>query len=383
MKKKNATLVFTFILMGTAIFTIGYFASKGMRPLPLSGEDLIFSPTDAVGDRRKAEGEVRLLFVGDVMLGRLVNEELAEKPPEYVWGDTLPLFARADVRICNLENVISDRGSPWSATPKVFHFRTDPSNVEALKVAGIDAVSIANNHALDYGNDALFQMLDILDGSGIHRAGAGHDFMEAASPAIFEANGLRIGLIAFTDNEAGWEAKEKEAGVFYVPVDINDPRAERLFELIRRTRPHVDMLIVSAHWGPNWGLRPPAEQVPFGHAIIDAGADVIFGHSAHVFRGIEIYKGKPILYSTGDFIDDYAVNPLQPNDESFVFIVNFRDGAMTSLELYPTRIQAFSARRAKGRDAAVIAEKMRVRSEEFGTSAVWNDQEGFLEIRLQ
>lgn len=104
-------------------------------------------------------GQLKLLFVGDVMLGRLVNDVLRDEPPTYPWGDTWPFFREADWRACNLECVISDRGSPWTRTPKAFHFRSDAKNVAVLKAAGINAVPLANNHTLDYGHRALFDML--------------------------------------------------------------------------------------------------------------------------------------------------------------------------------------------------------------------------------
>jgi poly-gamma-glutamate capsule biosynthesis protein CapA/YwtB (metallophosphatase superfamily) len=149
-----------------------------------------------------------LLLVGDVMLGRLVNQKLKYESPEYPWGDTLSLLSTADVRLCNLDCVISDRGSPWSVTPKVFHFRADRKNIAALKAASIDAVSLANNHTLDCDYEAMFDMLATLDREGIRQAGAGHDIFEASAPALVSARGLRIGLVAFTDNEPGWEATD-------------------------------------------------------------------------------------------------------------------------------------------------------------------------------
>src|SRR5437868_1008160 len=143
------------------------------------------------------------------MLGRLVNEALKEKLPTYPWADTLPLFHQADVRICNLECVLSDRGTPWSATPKVFHFRSDAKNIATLTVAHIDAVSLANNHTLDFDYEALFDTLHILPAAGIHYAGAGMTLQEASAPAIWEVKGTTIALLAFTDNESAWEATEE------------------------------------------------------------------------------------------------------------------------------------------------------------------------------
>jgi len=262
---------------------------------------------------------MKLVLVGDVMIGRRVNEILKQTPPTYPWGDTLPLFRAADWRVCNLECVVSDRGRPWSTTRKVFHFRSDARNVAVLQAAAIDAVALANNHTLDYEYDALFEMLAILDQAGIGHAGAGATFADASRPAVWERNGVRLGVVAFSNNEPAWEAAERRPGIFYTPIEVQDARAGKLFEIVRQARKAVDLLIVSAHWGPNWGYRPQPHHIPFGRALIDAGADVVFGHSGHVIQGIEIYRDRPILYCTGNFVDDYAVDEIERNDQSFVF----------------------------------------------------------------
>ena len=323
---------------------------------------------------------MKFLFVGDVMLGRLVNDILRERPPVYPLGNTLPIFQGVDVRICNLECVISDKGTPCLLTPKVFHFRFDARNVETLKIAGIDAVSLANNHALDYGYDAMLDMLKILDDAGIHHAGAGVNFEEASRPAIFEIGRKKIGFIAFTDNEPDWESATEIPGVFYVPIDIHDNRAKRLFEIVRQTREKTDFLIVSTHWGPNWGYRPQPEHIPFGHTLIDAGADVVFGHSCHVFQGIEIYNDHLIIYSAGDFIDDYAVDETERNDQSFIFTLEIHNSKIFRLRLYPTVISDFQARLATQSEAKEIMDKMQQLCAEFKTPAKCDEKEGCIEI---
>lgn len=325
---------------------------------------------------------MKLLFLGDVMLGRLVNEVLKAEPPEYVWGDTMPVLRGVDLRICNLECVISDAGTPWSATPKVFHFRTDAKNVQVLKVAGIDLVSLANNHSLDFQDEALLQMLEVLDDAGIHRAGAGRNLDEASSPAVCEINGKKVGVIAFTDNEPEWEATDSRPGVFYVPIRLPDKRAQRLLGTIKATRDTVDTLIVSAHWGPNWGYTPPPEHLSFGHALMDAGADMLFGHSGHIVRGIEVYQGKPILYCAGNFVDDYAVDPDERNDQSFIFIVETENEVTRRIILYPTVIRSFQARMAEAREARGIALKLKELCGLLQTPATWRAEERYLEIAL-
>lgn len=329
---------------------------------------------------------MKILLVGDVMLGRLVNRVLAKKPLEYPWGDTLPTFSEADLRIANLECVISDIGSPWSATLKVFHFRTDSRNVAVLKAAGIDAVTLANNHSLDYGADAMADMIDTLDKKDIGHAGAGFDFNNASRPLFMETGEGPVSLISFTDNEPSWEAGPDKPGIYFVPVDTKDPRAVKLLDLVRFTKDKLNsggVLIVSAHWGPNWGCHPDRAHPPFARALVDAGADIVFGHSCHIFQGIEIYKGRPVIYSAGDFIDDYAVDPVERNDQSFIFMINIKKGRVKGLDLHPTLIEDFRAVLARGERAADIAGKMASLCREYGTRADWNEVRGVLEINLE
>lgn len=323
---------------------------------------------------------MKFLFIGDVMLGRFVNEILRGELPMYPWGNALPIFRDADIRICNLECVISNRDNPWTVTPKVFHFRSDAKNIEVLKTAGIHIVSLANNHTLDFEYEAMFEMLKILDNAGIHHAGAGINRDEASRPAFLEMRGIKIGFIAFTDNESDWEATEEKPGVFYVPIDIEDDRAKRLFEIIRNTKKETQVLIVSAHWGPNWGHRPQPHHIPFGHTLIDAGADIVFGHSCHVFQGIEIYLSKPIIYSAGDFVDDYAVDEIERNDESFIFTVETHDSHIHMLRLYPTIISDFQATLAKQGDAKRIVLKMQGLCAGFNTPTRIDEKGQYIDI---
>ncbi len=301
------------------------------------------------------------------MLGRGVNAILKHNPLDYPWGDTLNIFQNADLRICNLECVISDIGEPQPG--KTFHFRTDPKNVEVLKIARFSPISIANNHTLDFGTQALEQMTNTLKKTSINFAGAGENIVEASMPALENGERNYVGMIAFTDNkpwdyfpsenESDWAAGDNTPGIFYVPIDLKDHRTKVLFDNIKKVRDDVKVLIVSAHWGPNWGYEVPKEHIVFAHALIEAGVDIIYGHSAHIFRGIEIYKGKPILYSTGNFVDDYAVDKIERNDESFIFEINTDEKyRLTQIKLYPTVIRNLQAKMAEGLEAQRIALKM-------------------------
>lgn len=324
---------------------------------------------------------MELAFVGDVMLGRLVNDHLRMAAPIYPWGDTLPILERADLRIANLECVLADRGEPWMPEQKAFHFRSDAGNSAVLTAAHIDAVSLANNHTLDFGERAMLEMVDVLGGAGIAHAGAGRNQTEARRPALLHRSGLRIALLSCTDNEPAWAAGEKRAGVWYVPIDPDDRRARDLFARVDNARRDADLVIVALHWGSNWGYRPEREHVPFAHALIDHGADIVYGHSCHVFRGVEIHRRRPILYGTGDFIDDYAVDETERNDESFVFMIEWPQAADRGLRLYPTTIDTFQARIARGERRREIAARMRGLCDELETPAYWHE-EGYLEIAI-
>jgi poly-gamma-glutamate synthesis protein (capsule biosynthesis protein) len=153
-----------------------------------------------------------------------------------------------------------------------------------------------------------------------------------------------------------------------------------LVALVREIRPAVGVLIVSLHWGGNWGEDVPPDHVALAHALVEAGADVVFGHSAHIFRGVEVYRGQPVIYSAGDFVDDYAVDPVERNDQSFFFLLEVSGRSRSTLRLYPTVIEDFRVRLA-AEEARPIAAKMQRLSAELGTTATWLGAERCLEIR--
>jgi poly-gamma-glutamate capsule biosynthesis protein CapA/YwtB (metallophosphatase superfamily) len=308
---------------------------------------------------------MRLILLGDVMLGRLVNRHLATAAPEHPWGDTLPLLRSADALALNLECVIADGGEPWPG--KIFTFRSDLKNAAVLTAARVTAVSLANNHSLDYGPDALSDCVAALVRQEIHPAGAGASLDDARRAAQFSAGGTRVALLAFTDNEPEWEAGSSAPGVHYVPVDPEDRRFVRLLATIKEARRAHDLVIVSAHWGPNWGYAPPEEHVTAAHLLVDAGADVVYGHSPHVVRGVEVYRHRPILYGCGNYVDDYAVDEVERNDESCVFCLDYAAGALQRLLLVPTMIDGLHARLAQRREAARIVTRLHTLCAALGT----------------
>jgi len=153
-----------------------------------------------------------------------------------------------------------------------------------------------------------------------------------------------------------------------------------LLEIIRERREVVDLLIVSAHWGSNWGYHPPHGHRIFAHALIEAGADIIFGHSSHVFRGIEFYKGRPILYGAGDFVDDYAIDEIERNDQSFIYVIEMAGRIPRGVRLYPTLIRGCHTSLAEGVYALGITDKMAGLCAAFHTLTRWNQTRRCMEI---
>ena len=316
-----------------------------------------------------------LALVGDVMLGRRVNDALRTLRPEQLWGDVLPLLGSTDLRVVNLECAITDHKQPWTRVPKVFHFRADSSTIEVLKVARVDVCSLANNHTLDFEELGLLDTMEHLKTAGIWYAGAGYNRKEAARPALLAVRPAdqptRVALLAFTDNEPSFAAGSDRPGTNYLPVSLEPNVLGRVEAAVTAAREAgAETVVFSNHWGPNMVQRPSTLFRRFAHAAIDRGVDVYYGHSAHVFQGVEIYRGKPILYDTGDFIDDYAVHPKLRNDWSFLFKVSLEGSEFRRLELVPVTLPYTRVQLAKGKEREAILDRMEHLSGEMGTAFV-------------
>jgi poly-gamma-glutamate capsule biosynthesis protein CapA/YwtB (metallophosphatase superfamily) len=278
----------------------------------------------------------------------------------------LPLLHSADLRIINLECAITEHKRPWSRTPKVFHFRADPVAIEVLEAAHIDACSLANNHTLDFEERGLLDTLRHLEEAGIRYAGAGRDVEEAARPALLEGG---VALVALTDNEPPFAAGPDRPGTSYLPVSLEPEVLRRVEAAVGAAREAgAKTVVFSNHWGPNMVQRPREIFRRFARAVVDRGVDVYYGHSAHVFQGVEIYRGKPILYDTGDFIDDYAIDPKVRNDRSFLFNITVEDGDLGRLELFPVILPYARVELARGEERESVLDRMVDLSAEMGTT---------------
>ena len=274
---------------------------------------------------------ITLALAGDTMLGRSVGERLSAgaAADSLVAPAVAEAMRGADVTILNLECCISDRGSPWPAPGKAFFFRAPPAAIDVLRGLGVDAVTLANNHALDFGPDALLDTRNYFEAAGIAVVGAGVDEAEARMPVVLTVAGMRVGLIGFTDHPEDFAAGPTRPGVAY--ADLGGGAPSWLLDRVRATRAQCDVLLVTPHWGPNMVAEPLPEIRSAAAELLGAGATLVAGHSAHVFHGVQ---GR-VLFDLGDFLDDYAVDPRLRNDLGLLWLVTLDAGGPLRLEALP------------------------------------------------
>jgi poly-gamma-glutamate synthesis protein (capsule biosynthesis protein) len=329
---------------------------------------------------------MQIALTGDVMLGRLVDQYVIQNrsvPPEALWGDVLPVMLAADCRLINLECVISSQGEEWRPTAKAFHFRARPRAIDFIRAAKIDGVTLANNHVLDYGAEALLDCLTLLDRAGIKRAGAGATLEEALLPALCGQSQGRIAVVGLTDNEPDWEETATKPGVNYVGYHdrgLVEPYRSRIARMLSWARRQAEFVIVSAHVGFNWGAPSRAMQA-LAHDLLDMGADLYWGHSNHTPQGIELYKGRAILYSTGDFIDDYWVDKEERNDLSFLFVLEGEANRISRIRLHPACIEDLSVRLANEPEWQFLKRTMQSKCKAFGTTMDMEGQVGTISVQ--
>jgi len=309
---------------------------------------------------------VRIALAGDTMLGRKVAEALRHAAPEsLVSEDVAALMRDADLCLLNLECCISERGERWPAPGKPFFFRAPPSAARTLRHLGVDCVTLANNHALDYGPVALLDTLELLHTEGIAVAGAGHDGTQARSPVVLETGGLRLGVVAVADHPEDFAARHGMPGTAYADLERGVP--PWLSDTIARLRGETDAVLVTPHWGPNMTARPVRRVREAAQVFVDAGASVVAGHSAHVFHGVQVLRGAAVLYDLGDFLDDYAVHPQLRNDLGLLWLLTLDDSGPLALEAVPLALDYCYTRLATEADRVWVRDRLRTACAATGT----------------
>lgn len=351
--------------------------------------------------------EVTLFLCGDVMIGRGIDQILAfpgdprirepyvisathyvrlaeaangpipaPVPFPYIWGEALAALdtARPDARIVNLETSITGSNELW---PKGINYRMNPANVPCLTAAGIDVCCLANNHVLDCGYAGLTETIDTLRRARIACAGAGEDASAARAPAMIELAGrgrvVVFGLGSVTSGiPRAWGAAAGRPSVNLVP-DLSGDTADRIATQAAAYRRPGDVVVVSIHWGGNWGYPIAEDERALAHRLVESGVvDVIHGHSSHHPKAIEVHCGKLILYGCGDFIDDYEGIPGHEEYRGelvlmYLAALDSKTGKLARLRLVPFQIRNFRLNRPSAADVAWLRHALDREGRPFGT----------------
>jgi poly-gamma-glutamate capsule biosynthesis protein CapA/YwtB (metallophosphatase superfamily) len=303
---------------------------------------------------------VRLALAGDMMLGRGVADALRERDPAaLVAPEVVALAHEADLFVLNLECCISESGRPWPAPGKPFHFRAPPAAADLLVHLGVRCVTLANNHALDFGREALLETFEHLAAAGIVWVGAGPDLESARAPVVLEATGERLGVVALSDHPKDFAAAPDRAGIAW--ADLREGVQGWVPDAIGSLA--TDYVLVSPHWGPNMNDRPLPYVRRAAAELLRAHATLVAGHSAHVVQGAE----RAVLYDLGDFLDDYRVDPKLRNDLGLLLLVDLADGRPRRVEAVPLKLEYCFTCLADGDEAAWMRRRFRELCAELGT----------------
>ena len=364
---------------------------------------------------------ITLFLCGDVMTGRGIDQvmdhpsdpviyesyirnaygyvQLAEKANgfipkpvdySYIWGDALAVLAdiKPDLRIINLETSVTTSMDFWSG--KGINYRMHPKNIRCLSSAWIDCCVLANNHVLDWGHAGLVETLDVIKQAKIKSVGAGKDWRQTEMPAIFEIAGKgRLLIFAYGFVTSGipvsWAATKDTPGVNLLP-DLSDHTVLRIKKEVAAIKQPGDVVLFSIHWGGNWGYTISASERRFAHKLIDkAGIDVIYGHSSHHVKGIEVYQGKLILYGCGDFLDDYEGIKGYEHYRGGLSLMYFPSfdplsGRLVRMSMMPMQIKRFQTIYAAPSDTQWLMKVLNREGKQFSTQ-VRLSKDGFLSLK--
>ena len=294
------------------------------------------------------------MAVGDVMLAQSIGRRIVRRGPLAPWAGVKPYFDEADLVVANLECTISTRGKPW---PKTFTFRAPPAAADSLAAAGVDVVSLANNHTIDYGYNAFADTLRYLDESGIGRAGGGRNLEEARAPLIVERDGVTVAFLGYVLPFAGrpaFNTRQWAATATTPGLAIGSP--ESVARDVQLARELADVVVVMVHGGTEYSFRPNRKQRAFDKAAIDAGAALVIGHHPHVLQGY-VYEDKTVIaYSLGNFVFDYFVGA--PNDTAILDVTLSANG-VESVRWIPAVVERGFPRPAVGGEIGRIMDRLR------------------------
>ncbi|TCZ70214.1 CapA family protein [Paenibacillus albiflavus] len=323
-KTDQAQVTDTPINLAASISTASIQQTEAVTPSPSPSDE----PQNSVSQAEVPENEdVSIVIMGDILLGDTVYPHLERNGFEYPYREIKPILEKADVAVGNLEFAVTTRGVKEN---KTWTFRAGPEVLPAMVEAGFDAVSLANNHAIDYGRQGLLDTLDNVKQAGMGLFGAGQDEKEAYSPWVIEKGGKKFAFLGFSRivRSETWKATPTQPGV------AETHQTDRALAAIGRAKENNDVVIVYPHWGTENTTEVEPYQHKLAQAYIDAGADLVIGAHPHMLQGLEQYKGKWIMYSLGNFIfQTIEERPL--TWDTVILEAKFAKDGQVDLKLHP------------------------------------------------
>lgn len=295
----------------------------------------------------ETQQDVTVVFSGDILLSSYVLNNYEKSGINGILSEELQSeMQNADITMVNEEFPFSNRGT--QAQDKQFTFRVDPGYVKILQEMGIDVVTVANNHALDYGTDALSDTFQTLDNAGIAYVGAGDNLERASQPYVIKAGGKTFGFLAASRviPEVSWNIDNRQPGM------LCTYDSAELCNAIQKAKETCDYVVVYVHWGIERENTPQDYQRQLGKAYIDAGADMVIGAHPHVLQGIEYYNGKPIVYSLGNYIFNQEIN------STVLLKTTITPENETTLQLIPAYASGAKTQKMQGEDGAQLYQFM-------------------------
>ena len=325
--------------------------------------------------------EITLLACGDVFVQR--------PDPGKTFRQVRDVFHQADIVFCNWESTLCSRDTPPTPFLRIIHLRSDPEMAAALVDAGIDIVSLANTHTMDYGPAGILQTMQTLEQRGIRYVGVGRNLAEAHTPVMFDIKDTRIAFLGYhTYDQFATAASEVSPGqamvrlgAYLPPPHVFREEVSQMQNDVRDASKQADVVIVSWHWGQSMTSQLAVHQPYLGHLAIDAGADMVLGHHAHVLQGIELYRGKPICYSLGNFVMDGGA-PMSM--EALVVKCVIADKRIRRLSFLPSEgTRMGEARILPEAESGTIFRDMRALCAEVGTRFTIQNGEGVFALRAR
>jgi len=327
--KRFLALIF-WVLFGLCFLAAGFFVFSKESAFSISGANI-----NQPAQQNQEAQPIILMAVGDIMLDRGVKymiDKYGKGDFSFPFLEVKDYLSKADILFGNLEGPISSRGVQVGS---IYSFRFSPTSTLALKNAGFDVLSIANNHMLDYQAIALGDTMANLQKAGIDYVGAGNNETEAFSLKIKEIQGVKIGFLGFENiGPANWKAGADKIGMAWIGWDFT-----KIKEIISQSKSQVDILAVSLHAGVEYQPLPDDFQKAFAQMAIDAGADLIIGHHPHVIEPLEKYNNGWIAYSLGNFVFDQYFS--KETMEGGILKVEIVDKKISNISLQKVKLNKY------------------------------------------